>query len=119
MPELLHSDYIMKNDGVAIMGYLGGYRSSSTRIELVGVILSILSDIPVHLACESQSVVRRAQFYAEHLRTNDTVVPPGKPFYYLRMVTYGPFSTTHLEPEAHTHSTSRKRKVTPWPTLII
>ena len=78
--ELLHSDYIMKNDGVAILGYLGGYRSSSTRIELVGVILSILSDLPVYLACDSQSVVRRAQFYAEHLRTNNTVVPPGKPF---------------------------------------
>ena len=78
--ELLHSDYHMTSTGVAIMGYLGGYRSSSTRIELVGVILAIMSSLPVHLACDSQSVVRRAHFYAEHLRHNDTSDLPGKPF---------------------------------------
>ena len=75
---------MMKQDGVAVLGYLGGYRSSSTRIELVGVILSIMSDLPVFLACDSQSVVNRAQLYANHLRTNATDQPPGKPFLLLK-----------------------------------
>ena len=82
--ELTHADYMMKHDGVAILGYLGGYRSQSTRIELVGVILSIMSDLPVFLACDSQSVVKRAQFYADHLRNNAAEQPPGNPFLLLK-----------------------------------
>ena len=62
------------------MGYLGGCSSSSTRIELVGVILAIMFSLPVNLACASQSVVRRAHFYAEHMRHNDSPDLPGKPF---------------------------------------
>ena len=70
-PELVHSDHMVKQDGVAIMGYVGGYRSSSTRIELVGVILAITSNLPVLLACDSQSVVRRAIYYHNHMVNNN------------------------------------------------
>ena len=69
----------MRSYGLDILGYLGGYRSSSSRIELVGVILSIMSNLPVHFACDNLSVLRRAQYYTDHLRQHDTQEPPGKP----------------------------------------
>ena len=92
--EFIHSDYMMKHDGVATMGYLGGYRSSSTRIELVGVILSIMSDLPVFLACDSQSVVRRPNFMLITYVTKTPRSHQVSPFCYSRMATYGLFSTT-------------------------
>eukprot|EP00973_Karenia_brevis_P063358 8806287-Karenia_brevis.AAC.1 len=63
--------------GLAILGYLGGYKSSSSRIELLGVILSLLSNVAVHLAGDNLSVVRRADYYRKWLLDNpDSTRPP-------------------------------------------
>eukprot|EP00973_Karenia_brevis_P007678 1042795-Karenia_brevis.AAC.1 len=70
--------------GLAIMGFLGGYRSSSSRVELLGVILALLSDLPVFLAVDNASVVRRAHFYHKWLLQNPNSAPPGKPFSLLK-----------------------------------
>ena len=65
--------------GMAIMGYLGGYTSSSSRIELLGVILSLFSDQPLHLAVDNASVVRRASMYLDWLLHDPSGAMPGKP----------------------------------------
>ena len=66
--------------GVVIFGYLDGYQSSSARSELVGLILSLFSDVPLYIAVDNASVVRRAQLYHKWILQNATLEPPGKPF---------------------------------------
>ena len=76
----MHCYNVAGQYGVVIFGYLDGYKSSSARIELVGLILSLFSDLPLYIAVDNASVVRRAQFYHKCIVQNPTVEPPGKPF---------------------------------------
>ena len=76
----MHCYNVAGQSGVVIFGYLDGYKSSSARIELVGLMLSLFSDLPLFIAVDNASVVRRAQLYHNWLLKNATVEPPGKPF---------------------------------------
>ena len=65
---------------MALLGYLGGYQSSSSRIELVGTIMAMLANFPVHLAGDNLSVVNRASSLRAWLIDHPLNPPPGKPF---------------------------------------
>ena len=64
---------------MALLGYLGGYRSSSTRIGLVGTIMALLSNFPIHLAVDNQMVVTKADAFRKWLLDHSTEPPPGPP----------------------------------------
>eukprot|EP00973_Karenia_brevis_P077240 10730199-Karenia_brevis.AAC.1 len=50
-----------QHDGLACTSYLRGFTSSSTRAELLGVIIALLAPTPVHIASDNLAVVKRAQ----------------------------------------------------------
>eukprot|EP00973_Karenia_brevis_P034255 4725144-Karenia_brevis.AAC.1 len=54
-----------------LFSYLDGYQSSSTRAELVALILSLYAPGPVHVALDNASVVSFAQFLLHHLQHHD------------------------------------------------
>eukprot|EP00973_Karenia_brevis_P049929 6932497-Karenia_brevis.AAC.1 len=60
-----------KSDGLEISAYLDGIPSSSTRAELVGLIIALYSPGPVHVAIDNAAVVSFAQFLIHHLCTHD------------------------------------------------
>ena len=66
--------------GKDFMGHLGFYTSSSSRIELLGTIIALFSDQPLHLAVDNASVVNRAALYRDWLLQRPEQPPPGKPF---------------------------------------
>ena len=48
-------------DGLEVASYIDGFVSSSTRTELLGIILALFSDLPVHLAVDSAAVLGPAR----------------------------------------------------------
>ena len=81
-PTALEHDYAwceVRSLGRAFLGYLGGFSSSSSRIELLGTILAVFSDQPLHLAVDNASVVKRAAIYQDWLLHRPEEPPPGKP----------------------------------------
>ena len=68
-----------RSDGISIVGHLGGYTSSSSRVELLGAILALFSDLPLHLAIDNASDVRRAKRYIDWLQHAPESPPPGAP----------------------------------------
>ena len=84
-PSVLEDQYGLfqisdQEPGVALLGYLGGYRSSSSRIELVGTIMSMLANFPVHLAGDNLAVVNKASDLRAWLLDNPDLPPPGQLF---------------------------------------
>eukprot|EP00973_Karenia_brevis_P009766 1318864-Karenia_brevis.AAC.1 len=59
-----------QHDGLACTGYLRGFISSSTRAELLGVIIALLAPIPVHIALDNLAVVKKAQYFHNILLSN-------------------------------------------------
>eukprot|EP00973_Karenia_brevis_P054969 7643094-Karenia_brevis.AAC.1 len=57
-----------KPDGLELYTYLDGHISSSSRSELLGLILSLFSPAPVHVALDSAAVLHPAQKILDFLR---------------------------------------------------
>ena len=64
---------------MSIIGHLCGYTASFARVELLGAILALFSDLPLHLAIDNESVVRRAAKYILCLQNHPDEQIPGVP----------------------------------------
>ena len=51
---------VARNGGLELMSFVDGPISSSSRAELVGLIISLFSSLPVHAAIDSQVVLETA-----------------------------------------------------------
>eukprot|EP00973_Karenia_brevis_P008341 1128518-Karenia_brevis.AAC.1 len=55
---------------------IDGYVTSSTRSELLGLIISMLCPMPIHNALDNLAVVNKANLYLEFMLKHPDAPPP-------------------------------------------
>ena len=63
---------VASKGGLELLAFLDGPISSSTRAELLGVIITIMSNLPVHVALDSAAVLSPASRIHQHLLSSPT-----------------------------------------------
>ena len=56
------------DDGLELWGYLSTPACSSTRAEVMAIVLAISADGPVHIASDSKSAISKARFYCQQIK---------------------------------------------------
>ena len=103
--------------GKAFMGNLGDYTSSSSRIALLGTIIALFSDQPLHLAVDNASVVKRATIFRDWLLHHSEQLLSGKPFGLTKNGDPWQIFCDVLCARGHASFMIKKRKVMRFPSL--